>query len=264
LFANYNNVYLSRFNPPKNKSNNLEDITIDHDIKIFSQKSRNRLLRNVNCLVRSGIENIYFATLTYQENFTDEKISKGHLNAFLTYVRKYYSVNLYIWFKEYQKRGAIHYHIVLNFNTDIDVSSLHSDCLRYWSKIVGTYGTGQHHETKGVHVVKANNQFLTRYAVKYSSKSYQKTPPKSVTAVTRFWGTSNSQVFDTLDIKCVITNHQVNRWLKTYFIKNMSYTTKSGKNVIFDFSQILWRKEFDLNKLNNIIERLYKNVSEFS
>ena len=55
-----------------------------------------------------------FLTLTYAENKQDFADSKRELNIFLTRLRKRYPRIKYAWVVERQKRGAIHYHLLLS------------------------------------------------------------------------------------------------------------------------------------------------------
>lgn len=62
-----------------------------------------------------------FVTLTFADNVTDPKITNKYFNSwrtsFVRKLKKHYDVDLkYIGIPEFQKRGAVHYHLILNIN----------------------------------------------------------------------------------------------------------------------------------------------------
>lgn len=97
----------------------------------FSRKSRMRLLQHTARLASaaSGL----FLTVTYRENIQDHQLAKYHLDLLLRWLKKHYSVGSFMWRMEYQKRGAIHFHIIaLNVNF-IPIETLTA----YWQKMTG-------------------------------------------------------------------------------------------------------------------------------
>lgn len=69
-------------------------------------------------------------TLPAKQTHTDVELTKYCINPFLSYARKYFGVKHYIWKKELQKNGNLHYHLV----TDryIDAFSLR----RAWNRLL--------------------------------------------------------------------------------------------------------------------------------
>ena len=57
-----------------------------------------------------------FVTLTYEENFTDISASKKHLHNFVRQVTRIKPDFRYLCIIEFQKRGAIHYHLLTNLS----------------------------------------------------------------------------------------------------------------------------------------------------
>lgn len=55
-----------------------------------------------------------FLTLTFAENVTDVGIATQELNRFLTVARKKYGRFRYLWVVEFQKRGAVHFHMLMD------------------------------------------------------------------------------------------------------------------------------------------------------
>jgi len=56
---------------------------------------------------------VLFITVTFPGNPTEKQTCKVW-DAFLDNLRKTYGITQYVWVKEYQKRGVIHYHILLD------------------------------------------------------------------------------------------------------------------------------------------------------
>lgn len=133
-------------------------------------------------------------TLTYSTIPLDGKVVKKHLNTFLTRIRQLYLGVAYIWFLEFQRRGAPHFHIL----TDL-VSTLPNRQLvaRIWSKII-SHNENERAKVYRVHAHKASFQAIIkpdgakRYALKYALKPQQKQVPKQYRNVGRFWGNSRN------------------------------------------------------------------------
>lgn len=58
-----------------------------------------------------------FITLTYEENFTDISLSKKHLHNLVRQITRIKPDFRYLCVIEFQKRGAIHYHMLTNLTT---------------------------------------------------------------------------------------------------------------------------------------------------
>lgn len=67
---------------------------------------------------RRGLNCIGFHTLTFKENLTDRKVAQERFNSYATNFLRERCLE-YIAAVERQKRGAIHYHIVIAFPADI-------------------------------------------------------------------------------------------------------------------------------------------------
>lgn len=72
-----------------------------------------------------------FVTLTLQsqQEHTDTEITQYLINPFLAYARKYFGVRYYIWKKELQKNGNLHFHFVCDRYID------HEYLRRTWNRI---------------------------------------------------------------------------------------------------------------------------------
>jgi len=100
-------------------------------IRAFSYKSRLRLLRFMARLKMVGVR-ASFITLTFK-GYPSNAEAKRCLHAFLSHLRRTFPQASACWRLEYQKRGAIHYHL-LCFNLPYwDWKELHQT----WSQITG-------------------------------------------------------------------------------------------------------------------------------
>lgn len=171
-------------------------------IKQLSRKSLSRLAflaRETTVKMRSLL------TLTYGDPYPNSgAYVKMHLNYFLTSLRKNYPAVEYLWFLEFQKRGAPHIHLCLNFEP--------SDLDRHAAAFVWAEGVSRRwepmsllggetpkrlfdnmfkvhtHQSQWANVKKVDG--VARYVTKYASKPEQKLVPLEFQDVGRFWGAS--------------------------------------------------------------------------
>jgi hypothetical protein len=178
------------------------------EITEFSNKSRKKLAFYAS---NAALDWRSMITLTYARHYpTDGMVCKANLNSFLTYVRKLLAGVRYLWFLEFQKRGAPHFHILLSADYDKEISEKlagswvnlstredDKEDARYM-KFVTWFNSGK----RGVpncngcqfwQSAKSSNG-LSHYAVKYAVKMEQKTVGKDYVNVGRFWGCSRGLV----------------------------------------------------------------------
>jgi len=126
-------------------------------------------------------------TLTYPKIYpADGKIVKKHLNRILKCLRP--TSYSYLWFLEFQRRGAPHLHILLSQRVGHNSQRWIS---KRWYEIVGS--EDPKHLAAGTNwenVRKADG--AKRYAIKYATKPDQKQVPVEFQNVGRFWGCSRS------------------------------------------------------------------------
>lgn len=161
--------------------------TTRSEVTEFSKASRQRL-----AFIASNTDVTFTAmmTLTYPLEFpNDGKDVKRNLNAFLTAARRHFTSIEYLWFLEFQKRGAPHIHLLTR---GVRVSSQTQKWLsETWFRICGT-GDPKHLKagTRLERVRKPDG--ARRYALKYTHKMRQKAVPAAYRNVGRFWGHSRS------------------------------------------------------------------------
>lgn len=156
----------------------------------ISNLSRRSLARLAFVSRETSVDFDYFATLTYPANYPDDgRKSKEHLNRHCGWYRRR---NMsYLWFLEFQIRGAPHYHVFLSGYDGDRIGHAKS-----WARAVSN-DDEEYRLTFSVH---SRPEFLepirnkngaARYATKYALKTKQKAVPKGYLNCGRFWGCSN-------------------------------------------------------------------------
>ena len=151
--------------------------------------TRDSLSRMVFLLQNTSTVFCSMVTLTYPGNYeSDGKVVKGHLNRFLSWARTQ-GFGLYVWFMEFQKRGAPHFHILFEH----DVTPKMADVSERWYRAVGS-GDERHRRAGTRTELLRSTDGAARYAAKYASKIEQKRVPVEYVNVGRFWGASRGVV----------------------------------------------------------------------
>lgn len=192
-------------NPPKNsKASSGKKRQV---ITQYSNSSRLRLTHftnNCDCDFHSML------TLTYPSSFsTDGRTVKKHLNQFLSKHLDRKFPGQWVWFLEFQKRGAPHYHILSTVNLGPCVEKHYyshkrggfvsvwineekqTSMQKSWFDIVAS--NDQKHLRAGLTWERIEqSEGALRYAAKHAAKNSQKEVPKDYQNVGRFWGHSQS------------------------------------------------------------------------
>ena len=155
------------------------------DIKTLSMRSRLKLHETVR---NSECEWASMAVLTYPKEFPlDGKVVKRHLHAFIQALRRRYGSRVaYLWFLEFQRRGAPHIHFLFDEVAQIDRAWFAAT----WFRIVGS-GDERHlrvhqHEKQWTKI--RSPEGAANYVSKYAYKPHQKMVPAEFGNVGRFWG----------------------------------------------------------------------------
>jgi hypothetical protein len=119
------------------------------------ERNIKRIKRNVRRLAFSNNLGQVHLILTYAENMKDANKSDQHFKEFMKAVHKVYPNLKYLATREFQKRGAIHYHILLNQRIDVKKAQ------KMWSH--GFISLVQH----------KNKLKAVMYALKYISKGIE-------------------------------------------------------------------------------------------
>ena len=157
-----------------------------NSIATLSEASRKRLLftlRNTEKQFNTLI------TLTYPNQFPlDGKTIKRHLHHWLVSWSRRWGSPTYLWFLEFQKRGAAHYHIFVEWDGP-GLSQLQQWVSRSWYDVVGS--EDKKHLRAGTNVEWLRKDAIG-YALKYAAKKRQKTVPPAFSNVGRLWGNSRN------------------------------------------------------------------------
>lgn len=198
--------------------------------------NKNSLVRLMAMLQATSAEFFSMMTLTYPRFWPkDGKVVKADINAFLQKMRRD-NMGTYVWFLEFQRRGAPHVHVLLQ--AEEITPKMRADFAFYWAHrlvtsewFVGDCPIGEY--TKhAVNVVKVHMhpkswfvlqsaEGAKRYVMKYAAKEKQKSVPKAYRNVGRFWGmsrdvTPESHIAD-------VTEPEVREYLKRHGYKAAEY-----------------------------------------
>jgi len=88
------------------KSDNEQSKIRDDNIRRSRQKIRR--------LINSNQDLVKFMTLTFKENITDLAIANRYFDIFIKRLKRQYPNFKYLCVPEFQKRGAVHYHLLCN------------------------------------------------------------------------------------------------------------------------------------------------------
>lgn len=139
-------------------------------------------------------------TLTYGRDYpTSGRLVAKHRNAFLTWLRRKFQVLSYVWFLEFQRRGAPHLHLLLSLPSP--GRKLEDETGTRWCKIVAKDYPGTYEKMLKVHCFSGDQKDrmwsdirerdgANRYMRKYAGKQSQKRKPEAYLDVGRFWGNS--------------------------------------------------------------------------
>lgn len=81
---------------------------------IFSVNRSKKTIRRLLEQNFTNKKNVSFLTLTFAENLTDVKTANIYFKKFIRQLRRFDSSVSYLAVIEFQKRGAVHYHVVLS------------------------------------------------------------------------------------------------------------------------------------------------------
>jgi len=222
------------------------------EIEEFSFQSRRRLAivaANTPVTFRS------FITLTYPKNFPSNGVEvKRHFNVFMKALWRRIGKSSYLWFLEFQRRGAPHFHMFLAYDLPHPRKPMERRSGRVrktvavnwelqrwisatWFEIVGS-GDEKHLRAGASWEVLEHPDGAARYVAKESYKTFQKVVPKGYQDVGRFWGTSRDVPPDDADVIHASEKDMRRIFPPECFDKNgnpfpvMFAAAKSYKNVI--------------------------------
>lgn len=116
-----------------------------------------------------------FVTLTLpsEQRHTDDELTRHCLNPFLSYARKYFKVKYYVWKKELQQNGNLHYHLVTDRYID------HVALRRAWNRVINkgkVTGVKEPFDYVDRYTAKQKAKFVNGWDESEQRKSMQNTP----------------------------------------------------------------------------------------
>lgn len=158
------------------------------EVTEFSRKSRQRLAFVAN---NTAVEFRTIITLTYPKEFPkDGALCKQHLRTFLDKLHAYTRGTDYLWFVEFQRRGAPHFHILCDCpfpRGRAEAKSFRLWCSHSWYNTCGRLDPKHLLAGTNAQAIR-NRENCGAYAVKYATKMEQKAVPPDYRNVGRFWG----------------------------------------------------------------------------
>ena len=198
----------------------------------FSYASRQRLISA--CRNREDFNG--FITLTYPDekyaetatggNFmASGRLVKEHLRRFRQWLTRREIGG--IWFLEFQRRGAPHFHLVTTSALSPDQEK---KAKKYWAKLVGS--ECPHHPEMGVNAqVMRKAHAAGAYAAKYSAKDEQKQVPEHYEDVGRFWGMfgldEQETVYKTVTVRQILELNRLARRAESAHRRSAGLPTRS-------------------------------------
>ena len=117
-----------------------EEKTKDNNLKVIEKKNIIRSKLECQRLAKTNMcEWKTFITLTFKENVTDITQANKRYHAFITKVQRVKKDFKYICIPEFQKRGAVHYHLLTNIDIDdksliyVQEDNLKFKHIKYWN-----------------------------------------------------------------------------------------------------------------------------------
>lgn len=125
-----------------NESNKIGRISSKIDKKEMKTIRQDSLIRTRNRIVDLALENeevwTTFITLTFKENISNVEIANKMFNHFTKQIRRSFPNFMYLGVLEFQKRGAVHYHLLTNLKCGSNLCPLQEDKekqydVKYWN-----------------------------------------------------------------------------------------------------------------------------------
>jgi hypothetical protein len=173
----------------------------------FSWESRRRLLKAIAAIPWAVLGEKWFVTLTYPALFpADGPTCKAHLKAFRKrLVRRYGKQMALVWKMEFQKRGAVHFHLLMQKPSGLfldgvgrkdSLQQFQAWCSEAWASIVAPWhvaagGSEQdrdNHLLAGTSVQESSSDCGRYFAYVLKEKEVQNSVPDGFEDPGRFWG----------------------------------------------------------------------------
>lgn len=118
-------LYLKKYNQLKKMSNILNgcntstNTSVKEELKIIENKNINRSKLECQRLAKSNVNEWHtFITLTFENNITDIDLANRKFRYYIDKIQRVKKDFKYLCIPEFQKRGAVHYHLLTNLKCD--------------------------------------------------------------------------------------------------------------------------------------------------
>lgn len=216
----------------------------DNQLKTIDIKNINRAKFEMQRIAKANEKEFKtFLTLTYSENEKDIEKANKHLHSFLVYIKKLKNDFKYICVPEFQKRGAVHFHLLTNINYT-DFTLLSKEEIKLWSPSSKKWEIGRNIKgwNKGYNLIKdiSDKSFnIVGYISKYMTKDIDN----------RLWGKRKYHYSRNL-IKPTVSYLDINNIDEFKYLVNIT-----------SYKDVVYKKEYKnlYNENINYIE--YKHIS---
>ena len=161
---------LDELNLYKKKIELEENIKTERKVGEVQYKNLLRSRFQMERLIKTN-EHIWktFITLTFAENLKDIKYANKKFNIWRTYIKRLKKDFSYVCVPEYQKRGAVHYHLLTNLDISKDLNIIIPQCgkngkvLKNRYDVKGwSYGFTRVDELKDLNVISYLSKYMTK------------------------------------------------------------------------------------------------------
>jgi hypothetical protein len=200
----------------------------------FSASSRKHLLKKLHSL--SELPSILI-TLTYPKFYpADSREWKRHLDNFRRVLLEHYPKAWFFWKLEPQRRGAPHYHLLGNTESNLNIHLLRKHVAAIWYQVCGTGDEKHLLAGTGIEVLKKKKGSINAYVSKYMSKidlaDYEEWAHPG-----RFWGILGKKnlpevisfIFDLDKPEYYVMRRLIRRWLNKQSQKCRKYSDRLRK-----------------------------------
>lgn len=185
--------------------------------KPIAELTRRSLSRLAFVVSNTEVEFHSMLTLTYPDDYPlSGKVSKKHLRRFLNDFQHIFGKQSYLWFLEFQERGAPHYHILVEMlgpnkwmRRQFGYSWARIVC-REQEEVNKCYAVHSH--TRQWEQIRKRDG-ARRYALQYAAKPTQKIVPQNFRDVGRFWGCSRDVIPKPKIPNVAMDSDELSQWL---------------------------------------------------
>lgn len=200
-----------------------------NELKKIEKRNINRSKLECQRIAKANIETWEtFITLTFEENITDINIANKKLNSFFTIIRKKKKDFKYLCIPEFQKRGAVHFHLLTNISIN-DNNIIYAQNDNEYFKHIKYWNNG----FTSVETLKGDPKKVIGYISKYMTKDID----DRLFSKRRYYSSTNLNKPKTyyIDLSCNLHKNFFNNLLenKKVSYKNTYYNPYNNDTILF-------------------------------